>query len=124
MGDTRLYRSLAINGNSAFCFQKLRSFQTKMLQPQLVHSRTLARLCRASSHLVNSQTKRTVTKVTVHLVVGDTRPSWISSTLTEFRICGFATVCSICSLSGIHFVSFRPQIRSDFKRKFSSSKRP
>ena len=27
--------------------------------------------------------------------------SWICSTLPEFRICGFATVCSICSLSGL-----------------------
>ena len=32
--------------------------------------------------------------------------SWICSTLPEFRICGFATVCSICSLSGL--VSRRP----------------
>ena len=28
-------------------------------------------------------------------------PSWICSTLTEFRFCGFATVNSICSLSGL-----------------------
>ena len=32
--------------------------------------------------------------------------SWICSTLPEFRICGFATVCSICSLSGL--VTRRP----------------
>ncbi len=29
------------------------------------------------------------------------KPSWICSTLTEFRNSGFATVCSICSLSGL-----------------------
>ena len=32
--------------------------------------------------------------------------SWICSTLPEFRICGFATVYSICSLSGL--VTRRP----------------
>ena len=32
--------------------------------------------------------------------------SWICSTLPEFHICGFATVCSICSLSGL--VTRRP----------------
>ena len=30
--------SPAINGNSAFWFQKLRFFQTKVLQPQLVRA--------------------------------------------------------------------------------------
>ena len=39
-------------------------------------------------------------------MVGDTRLSWICSALTEFRICDFITVCSICSLSGL--TSCRP----------------
>ena len=30
--------------------------------------------------------------------------SWICSALTEFRLSGFTTVGSICSLSGIHFI--------------------
>lgn len=39
--------------------------------------------------------------------------SWICSTLEKFRFCGFATVCSISSLSGfVRFAhSIRPQIR-------------
>ena len=40
LGRSGLSCSLAFNGNSAFCFQKLRFFQTKTLQPQLVRSRT------------------------------------------------------------------------------------
>ncbi len=36
------------------------------------------------------------------------KPSWICSTLTEFRICGSATVCSICSLSGLVYT---PSVR-------------
>ena len=38
LGRSGLSCSLAFNGNFAFCFQKLRFFQTKTLQPQLVRA--------------------------------------------------------------------------------------
>ena len=37
--------------------------------------------------------------------------SWICSTLTEFCLSGFTTVGSICSLSGIHSLSFTHSVR-------------
>ena len=46
--------------------------------------------------------------------------SWICSTLTEFRLRGFAPVSSICSLSGLATFScvVRPQIRPSSERSF------
>ena len=57
LGRSGLSCSLAFNGNSAFCFQKLRFFQTKTLQPQLVRAEPQTG---GSRPLISTQNKKEV----------------------------------------------------------------